>query len=540
VTRSLLWILFAAVFALQQDGPPPATVTGRVVDGGTGAPIARAVVIVRGAPDYRPIERVTGADGRFAFTGLRPGRYDIQAGPGEFKATHVWSQMNRSRFVDLKPGETRDLPLTLDRALAISGHVVDEAGLPLARVRIRVRNLATGSDYYSSGERASDDLGAFRVYGLPAGRVIVCAEGNFSPTFERVVNSHPIRFVQTCYPSSLGEEGAEPVVLRDAEIDGLQIRMRRSRTFSVSGVVVDSNGAPAQGANVGLTRIERTGSSGSSQQVPNSEFRIADVVPGNYVVSATIGSGPSPTSAPAESGTVRLEITSEDVEGLVVATRKPVSVRGVVVFEDGPPPDIEGRKLTIGASQMENGPSLSGGRPFEVQPDWAFEVKDLFGPHALSLQGLPAGYVVRSVRYRGRDITDIVTDFDGDPRNTVEIVVTRRAAELSGRVLDERGEPVEAARVYLFPADSTRWRAWMGGGAQSGDPGVFRIRNQAPGDYFVVAISQEDQQAINGAEWYRPSPYERFAAIAERITLLDNDRRVMDLRLTPIPQEWKR
>ena len=80
----------------------------------------------------------------------------------------------------------------------------------------------------------------------------------------------------------------------------------------------------------------------------------------------------------------------------------------------------------------------------------------------------------------------------------------------------------------------------MGGGAQSGDAGVFRIRNQAPGDYFVVAISQEDQQAINGAEWYRPSPYERFAAIAERITLLDNDRRVMDLRLTPIPQEWKR
>lgn len=537
--RAFVWVL-AAVFAVPQNAPPPAAITGRVVDASSGTPIPRAVVILRGTRDGTSIEKAAAADGRFEFTGLQAGRYDVQAIAGEFKATHVsWSTTTPNHFVDLKAGETKDVPIALDRALAISGRVVDEAGLPLARVRIRVRNLSTGQDHYAPGDSASDDLGAFRAYGLPAGRFIVCAEGNTAPDFDAPAGGSPVRFVRTCYPSSPDEDGAEPVVLRGAEIDGLQITMRRSRTATVKGVVIDSSGAPAPAANLTLMRIERNGASGSSRRLQSSAFTISNLVPGQYVVSAEIGPDAPPASAPVEMGTVRLDITSEDVEGLVVTTRKPVSVRGVVVFEDGAPPDTATRRLSIGSWQLERGmPGRT--RPVGVQPDLTFEVKDLFETSALRLQGLPVGYVVRSVRYRGQEITDVATDFDGDVRNTVEIIVTRRVAELSGRILDERGEPVKGARIHLFPVDPARWRGWMGGAGQSNDAGVFRIRNQAPGDYLVVAISQQDQLEINGADWYRPHPYERFASIAERITLLDGDRRLADFRLTPIPQEWKR
>jgi hypothetical protein len=180
-------------------------------------------------------------------------------------------------------------------------------------------------------------------------------------------------------------------------------------------------------------------------------------------------------------------------------------------------------------------------RPVAVAADLTFELEAVHGSHVLRVEGLPAGWMVRSIRYRSREVLDIPVELDGDPRSdTVDIQVTRRLAEISGRTVDAAGNAARDARVYVFPADRRRWEGWMRGSAVVAASGAFRVRNLLEGDYLIVAVSASDQAEMNGARLRSDELFSRLAKLADPITLLESDRRVIDLRVTPVPPEWKR
>jgi hypothetical protein len=215
-------------------------------------------------------------------------------------------------------------------------------------------------------------------------------------------------------------------------------------------------------------------------------------------------------------------------------------VRGSVTFEGGIPPGFDAKAIHVDPQAPELGSPTGNTRNSAVGDDHTFTLSPLFGPQVLQIMGLPAGTAVRSMLYRGRDILDRATEFSGDPRDTVEILVTTRVAEVTGRVVDDRGAPVRGARIYLFPADPARWGRAAPRTASTSASGTYVIQDLAPGDYLAVAISAVDQREIQASDWSRPTPHERLSTLAEPLSLLDGDRRVLDLRLTPIPQEWKR
>ena len=80
----------------------------------------------------------------------------------------------------------------------------------------------------------------------------------------------------------------------------------------------------------------------------------------------------------------------------------------------------------------------------------------------------------------------------------------------------------------------------MSAAGRSVKDGAFRVRGLPPGDYLVAAISADDQKALTGSDAHGKELWTRLSLIAERVTLLDADRRTLDLRVTPIPQELKR
>ena len=170
-----------------------------------------------------------------------------------------------------------------------------------------------------------------------------------------------------------------------------------------------------------------------------------------------------------------------------------------------------------------------------VAEDGTFELKGLLGPVSLLLfQGIPRGYTLKSVLYRGADIANIAVEFDGDPAHPVEMVLTSRTAEVSGVVLDDQGKPVAGAWIMPFPADPARWKAFQGWRGPTSPQGRYRIPQLVSGEYLVVAISAEDQQALT-----LPDDYDRLAAIAQRVTVLENERRTADLTLSTIPPRKK-
>jgi hypothetical protein len=145
--------------------------------------------------------------------------------------------------------------------------------------------------------------------------------------------------------------------------------------------------------------------------------------------------------------------------------------------------------------------------------------------------GLPDGWVLKSVRYDGRDITYVPTDFGSGPSpGRLQLIVTDRVAQPTVRVLDDEGRAITSCHVIAIPADPARWR--LGSVTASPAPGGRRtLGPMLPGEYILAAIPRDE-----GAILFNDSTrVDALAAIGSRVTLAEGDSRTFDLRLVSLP-----
>jgi hypothetical protein len=180
--------------------------------------------------------------------------------------------------------------------------------------------------------------------------------------------------------------------------------------------------------------------------------------------------------------------------------------------------------------------SISDGRPpfSPVSDDLSFELKRLYRlPRVIRMTGLPDGWVLRSVRYGERDITDVPTEFGtGSPAGRLELIVTNRVAEPAVRVLDEEGRTITSCHVVAIPADPARWRVALGWiAATPGPGGLMKLGPVLPGEYIVAAIPRDESVILFNDR----TRVDALAAIGSRVALAEGDSRTFDVRLVSLP-----
>jgi hypothetical protein len=529
-----------------------AAISGLISEQGSGRPMPGALVTLWTAgSSERSREVVTDAQGRYELSGLEPGEYTLFAGPGEFRATHlrqVFGQpgpmdvslgMPRSTL-ELKPGEVlSDVDIALARALAIEGRVFDHRDQPMAEVEVRV--VRADGKPAPAMPAHSDDRGLFRLWGLPPGRYRVCVapDGRFGGVVASP-SDNP-RFVRTCHLASASESNAVDVLLDAADAEGIDIRVQRSGTYSVSGSIVDAAGALVDGAFVGASRGDREAS--AHDWTLNGRFFLKGLTPGRYVLRASVG-GPAnssdlhPPTRERELGYATFVVDGSDVPGVDVQLSKGRRVTGRVVFEGGPAPRPDRLRMVVQTrpSQMlEWGPWPFGRPPFSAVNDkLEFELSELFRfPMTIGLQSLPEGWVVKGIRYEDRDIADLPTDFGAASQQArLEVVLTDRVASPIVRVTDGQGVPVTSYQVAILPADPNRWKGaiWYVQGPPSRD-GVLKLGPRLAGDYLVAALSGEDYRVLLS----NPARIEGLAAVARRVTYAEGENPTLELHLTQLP-----
>lgn len=534
----------ALLLLLIAEGQASAFISGRVTDQASGQPLPRLVVTLV-APDRSEKEAITDADGAYKFGALPPGKYAVGAGPDEHRSTYLrqWygEAMPAARFagpqratLELKSGEGRaGIDIALTRALGIEGRVSNPWDEPMANVDVAV----TRSDGLSAEANPgyTDDLGAYRVYGLAPGRYRVCA--NVSDQSDSVAPDGA-RLVKTCYPAAVGDATAADVTLTSEDASGIDIRVQRVGSYSVSGLVSDAAGRPVDNAEILAMPFDESDPSAYTRSRAGA-FVLQHLTPGRYLIKASVGGalrGDPTVSAPdSESAFAPVEVSGGDATGVSLTLAKAVGLAGRIIFDGGPAPRGDRLRMTV-QTQPDAEPLRFASRPpvAVVGDDLTFQLGGLYRlPVVIRIQGLPEGWVVRSVRYDGRDITLVPTDFaSAAARGPLEIALTNRVTRPSVRVTDDQGAPITGYGIVAVPAERSQWRHgfMVIPGTPSAD-GVLKMGTLLPGDYVLAALPRAEL----GLLFHDRERVGALATIGTRVTLDVEDTRTIELRLTSLP-----
>jgi hypothetical protein len=271
---------------------------------------------------------------------------------------------------------------------------------------------------------------------------------------------------------------------------------------------------------------------------------LGGVPPGDYLLQTepllikTTGSGDMLTftarlgGGDAETGSLPLTISGEDVSNVVIVTSKGATLTGQVTFDGGPKP-ASLTSLQIAAQPVgTHGPMHEfHGSPAAVGADGAFSMRGLSGPRLIRPQWLPKGWMLKSVRANGVDVTDAGIDFKpGETHTGIEIALTSKVTRISGSVKGPSGAAISDYTVVLFSDDPQRWTLPNSRyviRAQPNQDGRFEIDSVPEGGYYAAAI--DDMQEF----WTGPDPevLDRLRATAAKVTLTQGTTRILELTL---------
>ncbi len=397
---------------------PAAAVAGLVVDE-AGRPVPGAEI--EAVPIEAPLTagEVSGWSrtdslGRFRLDGLRPGeRLTARVLASGFAVLE-------SPMPPLAPEPATPVRLALQRGRTVLGKVVDAAGSPiqgaevlaypldpaaqpesLLRAKAREMRSATGRD------------GTFSLPAVGAGQIdLALRASGAGPKWLRSVDVPPGNA-----PLDLGR-----IVL------GPESPLR--------GTVADDAGAPISGARVTAAPVVTVPRPGDFAAGPppatltdgNGQFALSGLEAGVKVLLRGEQDGFLPA-------TLEVEL-AEDPERVLLTLKPAEALRGSVVNEEAGP--VEGARIVLLTQHAAHGDRL---RPL------ATSVSDRLG--AFTFAAVPAGSHRLAVQAAGYLAWSQSLTVDAEsPPNPVEVRL-ERGASLSGRILSERGQPIEGAKVSL-------------------------------------------------------------------------------------------
>ena len=504
-----------------------AVISGTVIAADNGTPVRRADVRVSAGTRRSGRVVTTDAEGKYEVRDLPAGRWTVTVSKGGF-ITQQYGQQRPFELVE--PIELADrgrfvADFALARGGAISGRLFDEFGDAITGARVQVlrsrmvqgrRRLAPTGAFGQT-----DDLGAFRVFGLPPGEYYVAA----TIPVAGAAGAAPDTFVPTYYPGTTTMGDAQRITIgASQEQANVNFAVLPVRAVEVSGTIVTSTGAPAP-AMISLVNTSELDEgalpvTSSARVQADGRFTIARVVPGSYVLSAiTRGAG-----GEQEMAQLPLTVGSQNLTSVVVTTARGATIRGTVAAESGGALPASGVQVTA----QPTGLVPAGGSRQARAAQNAFEITGLVGAYLLRVAGAPDGWMVKSVTVNGTDVTDRPLELRGTEQVTARVLLTDRVTELRGAVT-ARGAPAPQASIVIFPDDPARWTfpSRHVRTLRADEQGLFTARALPAGITYLVAAVEYLQEG----EAQDPEFLERLKARATGITIADGDRKALDLVL---------
>jgi protocatechuate 3,4-dioxygenase beta subunit len=530
-----------------------AVIRGRVVAGDSGAPIRRARVQAMSMDGRGGGVTSTNADGLYEIKELAAGRYSLFASKGGFVNVQFGQRLPATMGMplELSDGQLAErVNFSLPRGGVIAGQITDESGDPVPATAVTAmrymtvggaRRLTGGG--VQGGNDQTDDQGNFRLFGLPPGDYVISAtnrSGNF--TQPDVVNTEAEAYAPTYYPGTMNLAEAVRVTVRAGQqLLGANFALIEARLARVRGRVLNSRGEAVARAMVAMVPADPAFMSmmstmNNAMANPDGTFAMSGVAPGRYTLSVR-PTGMNTTASTQEFASLAVVVGSDDLDDFVVTTSPRTAVRGAIVSDDGSPLPFRPDAVSVFANSTEPMAMMTiGNSAAKVNDDFTFEIPAVFERRIIRafVQG-STGWYFKAAYLGSTDVTDTGIDFGSRKTvDDVQIVLTQKATDLSGFVLDERGKIVHDVSVILFPANRERWASFVNNRflrtARPDQEGRYRIRSMPPDEpYLIVAV-----QGLQEGQATDPEFLARARQDARPVTLLEGETKVVDVKLSAI------
>ncbi|MEO5922900.1 MAG: carboxypeptidase regulatory-like domain-containing protein [Bryobacteraceae bacterium] len=583
--RLFVFLLFASLASAQapeQTAPPTeapkkARIEGSVVSL-TGEAIPRTQVRLNGSISVQNGQVTQGAaftatsgdDGKFAIENIDAGRnYQLSVQrPGFVPARYGARSANSAGApISLEAGQVlKGISISMTPQGVISGRVTDQSGDPVqgAMVAVMRKTYQRGSrQLQPQSTMSTNDQGEYRVANLAPGRYYVVVSG---ARLGLPASSSKTANVTTYYPNAPDPQGAAPVdITPGSEVRGLDVRLRQGAVFSIRGKAVDANGAPVIGTIVtsvpagdqgGTNILSALNRAPSQTRAPEGTFEIPNLPPGTHVLQVLTNITLNGTPAPKMTGRLEVTVADSDVAGLIFPLSSGSIINGKVSLENGDitkllPPTPAGQQnqpaaLTLVAGLA--GFSVSGGTtlgmaiglmdqtmgsttPVQVKSDGTFTADGVAASKfQVQVGGLPLGHYVKSMTFGGTDVIKAGLDLTAGGGGALNIVLSGKAADVTGVVRPQKEESVAGVMVTLWPRDPQAGTQNNGMKQATTDQnGGFTFSNLAPGVYYAAAWEDIETGL---AQWRDFATL--FTSDAGKLELAEGAHAATEIKLIPI------
>jgi hypothetical protein len=515
-------------------GKATASIRGHVTRG-DGRPLARVLVqLLNDEPSTGPpIPTMTDEAGGYKLDKLLPGRYRVRASKVGYAALEFNQRrpFERGDVIFLDTGEQRDrVDIALVRHGAVEGRIVDENGDPVDGVSVTALQIRFKGGRRqlvavpgSVVPRRTNELGRYRVYGLPPGEYFVSAD------IGKVGTEDLPGYATTYFPGTPAPGEARAVRVGLAEdVTNVDFPLVPIGTARIAGTTVTSAGEPFQGG-IQMRPSRRSGAIAGDEvgarTLPDGSFEFPNVPPGEYVLYAFRN---------VETAWTYVTVDGRDVTGVAIQTLPGSTITGRVTFEGPDIPAPQDVELTPVPADPDLTPFVGGPDRADIHDDWTFEITHVSGPRRLRVRRPPSGWNLKTILLNGSDATDAVLSL-GTPAQSlknVEIVLTRQQTHIAGRVTDDQGRAIGGCAAIAFAVDADQWGddSRFLATTRSARDGAFDIRGLPAGDYFVTVADRVREDD----EWRDPDVLNALARSAKRVTLIEGPTAEINFQLSSL------
>lgn len=586
MTPRMAMIVPVLAAALLQQAPPrdgtaqimpgtgTATVSGRVLAGPDGSEPARKARVMLNSVDRRIAGQTvtTDDDGRFEFRGVPDGRFLIEAQKaGYLRGAYGSTRPNRAGTpVSVATGARLDgLTIRLVHGAAITGTVRDTRGRPVPGVScsaLRFGYSATGERMLAQAATAvTDDLGEYRVWGLPPGEFVVMVtprdpanfgafqsndfavltagdvdralQGGSQAVAVAPASAPRLNYAPVFFPGTPDVARATTIVLpAAADRQGIDLIVDLFRTARIDGTIVSRDGQPVASARVTLA-----GAGDSANLLGDvlafrgwavtsdreGRFTIQDVWPGTYRLKALTGSATDPAWAMTD------VTVNGDAINVALTMQPAMTIAGSLVFDGQSPSPSDPSTLSIRLVPPGSGSNIGTGPPGgAVSADGTFSFSGVT-PGAYRMlttrrTQAPWNWFLRSAVAGGQDVLNGALTIGPGESPTLVLTYTDRPTEVSGEFQDATGRPAPDYFIVAFPEDRALWTPGSRriASTRPDNSGLYVMRGLPPGEYLIAALTDLDSQDL-----YSPAFFEQLIPLALKVTLAEGVVTKRDLRV---------